>query len=95
MMVMLLPMVASADAVCVDGIWYNLSGTEAEATSPPGGEAKYEGDIIIPASITYKGTEYSVTSIGANALWNCFGLTSVTIPNSVTRIRFRAFVSCI
>ena len=32
-----------------------------------------------------------ITSIGANAFWNCHQLTSVTIPNSVTDIGEKAF----
>ncbi|MBR5772146.1 MAG: leucine-rich repeat protein, partial [Clostridia bacterium] len=35
-----------------------------------------------------------VTSIGACAFWRCTGLTSITIPNSVTNIGFRAFYYC-
>ena len=54
----------------------------------------YVGNIIIPESITYSGTTYSVTSIGDNAFWGCSGLTSVTIPNSVSYIGKYAFASC-
>jgi hypothetical protein len=35
-----------------------------------------------------------VTSIGDYAFEDCTGLTSVTIPNSVTSIRYRAFYGC-
>ena len=52
------------------------------------------GSVIIPSTVTYNGTTYSVTSIGRGAFWDCRGLTSVTIPNSVTSIGKRAFERC-
>ena len=54
----------------------------------------YVGNIIIPESITYRETTYSVTSIGGYAFSGCSGLTSVTIPNSVTSIGDYAFRGC-
>ncbi len=48
----------------------------------------------IPASVTYSGTAYSVTSIGNGAFYGCSSLTSVTIPNSVTSIGWYAFEGC-
>ena len=42
------------------------------------------GDLIIPSTISYNGTTYSVTSIGEWAFNRCSSLTSVAIPNSVT-----------
>ncbi len=50
--------------------------------------------ISIPESITYKGMEYSVTSIAEKAFYNYDVLTSVVIPDSVTSIGKMAFYSC-
>lgn len=52
------------------------------------------GDLVIPESVTYYGTTYSMTEIGDYAFHSCVGLTSVTIPNSVTTIGSNAFSSC-
>ena len=74
---------ASAYDVEVDGIYYNLipKGNVAEVTK---GDNTYEGDITIPSSIKVNDTEYSVTSLGDWCFQYCSGLTSITIPNSVT-----------
>ena len=52
---------------------------------------EYSGDVTIPESVSYGGKTYSVTSIGNSAFYECSGLTSITIPNSVTSIDYDAF----
>ena len=88
-----LPLTASADAVKIDGIYYNLNAElhQAEVTSSPD---NYSGSVNIPDKVTYESVEYSVTSIGYNAFIDCSDLTSVTIPNSVTSIGIQAFAYC-
>ena len=85
---LLLPMLASAETVMIDGIRYNLisKGNVAEVTSN-----SYNGDVSIPPSFLYDGVEYRVTSIGENAFANTSGLGSVTLPNTVSVIRSYAF----
>ena len=64
----------------VGGVLFNRKQTLLVAY--PGGKL---GDYIVPSR---------VTSIGVNAFFSCFGLTSVTIPSSVRFIGAHAFESC-
>ena len=55
------------------------------------------GNVVIPSSVTYEGTTYSVTSISSYAFTDSFNnsnLTSVSIPNSITSISKDAFIYC-
>ena len=94
----LLSVTASAYDAKINGIYYNFSGTEATVTAiifNNGDNRKaYTGNVVIPASVTYNGNNYSVTSIGYQAFYYCSDLTSVTIPNSVTSIGMEAFYKC-
>ena len=53
----------------------------------------YSGIVVIPEFVIYGGNTYSVTCIGSGAFFGD-GLTSVTIPNSVTTIWSSAFMDC-
>src|SRR5262245_61017397 len=65
---------------------YAVSGGAAYVSNSPNAY----GDIVIAS--TYNG--FPVTSIGFQAFYYCFNLTSVVIPNSVTNIGVNAFVNC-
>ena len=90
---MFLPMMANADVVEVEGIYYDLiaKGHLAKVTSHP--EGNYKGEIIIPESFNYMGESYTVVSIATSAFMHA-NITSVEIPNSVTTIEHAAFYYC-
>ena len=90
-----MPMVACADAVVIDGIYYNLVSKNdtygAEVTSNPN---KYTGNIVIPDTVLYDGMVYSVRSIGDYSFSDCTRLSAVNIPSSVSSIGKEAFYNC-
>ena len=87
-----LPMLA--EEIMIDGLRYELFTKTKQATVIRKIVQDYSGKIIIPASVEYDGTNYSVTSIGSDAFSACSSLTSVNIPNSVTSIGAGAFYGC-
>ena len=102
----LLPLVASAHDIEVknaDGvtIYYNYINDAKELAVTFRGSYyddysnEYQGNVAIPEEVTYMNRTRKVTSIGYEAFYDCYGLTSVTIPNSVTSIGHSAFYGCI
>ena len=88
-----------AHDVVVNGIYYNLDNTNKTAKVTYKGisgssEKEYSGSVIIPSSITYNSEIYSVTSIGADAFYECSNLQNLTIADSITSIGEDAFYNC-
>ena len=77
----------------VDGINYWFSYNN-EAFVLKKESQEYSGQIIIPESVVHNGFSYNVVGIDDSAFYGCSGLTSVTIPNSVTSIVDYAFYGC-
>ena len=88
----------------IDGIYYDFNNYTMTAAvtgrgdyydGPGGGvdeywSGEYSGSLEIPSEVNYKDAVYRVTSIREYSFHGCSGLTSITIPNSVTSIGGRA-----
>ena len=87
----MLPQLASAYDFKVDGIAYNYNEDGTSVTVTNG--CSYSDPLIIPSFVSYEGNTYTVAKIDSYvfAFW---GMTSVSIPNTVKRIGTWAFQDC-
>ena len=85
---------ASAYDFVSEGIAYTITSLPDLECSVSSADVLYEGDIIIPAKVNYRGKQLTVVSIGDKAFENS-AVTSVTlIPKSLCKIGYRAFADC-
>ena len=101
LVVMMLMMASSAMAQeakfeVIGGLRYYLLDTgDKTATLMPKTDSKYSGDIVVPEKVKGNdGVEYVVISLGYNCFYDCSGLTSITIPSSVTSLGDGCFFGC-
>ena len=87
---------AMAQTFTVGNLNYSLNddGVSVTVTGHVNGTAA-TGELVIPESVEYYGTPYTVTVIADNALSGCSGLTgSLVIPETVTSIGATSFYGC-
>ena len=94
--VMMIMTTSSVSAEVIDGLCYDLNSDTKTATLIPRiDNEKYSGDVIIPEKVKGNdGEEYVVTEIGPNCFEDCSGLTSISIPSSVTLLGEGCFWDC-
>ena len=87
------PAFADTGAMTLNGITYTYD-TDTKTAAVSGYDYSLSGDVTIESTINVDGVDYSVTSIGDGAFYECSSLTSIVIPNSVTSIGDYAFYWC-
>lgn len=86
---------ASGYSFCVDGIYYNKSGSNAIVTYKDDVNYRtYSGKVNIPEIVSYNGVKYTVTGISNFAFLYCDSLTEISLPASISSIGQSAFWGC-
>lgn len=75
----------------VDGIAYRTYSEAADSCEIT--IRSYSGRVVVPSTVTYGGRAYTVSAIGESA-FSGSSVTSITIPETVTRIGMKAFSGC-
>lgn len=85
---------AFAQSFTVDGINYEVISAEDKTVQIVKKTPAYEGDIVIPATVSDEGVEYTVTEVGASAFEGARYLTSVKLPDGIVKFNKYAFYNC-
>ena len=97
MMAAMLPVSMSAYDFEEGGIYYNVVSDgdanvqQVVVTYRVFETESYQGDVVIPETITHDGKQYTVIGIGNKAFADCSHLTNVTIPSTVQYINDHSF----
>ena len=80
----------------VNGVFYLIDSMDDRyAKVTYDNEGDYSGDIVIPSVVeSPSGSLYKIREIYQKAFRNCTGLTSVTLPETVTSIGINCFQGC-
>ena len=86
----------------VDGLYYNINDDGETVTITHQYSyyidkwyySHYEGDIVVPETVTHNGKTYTVTTIGHDAFYDSPALTSVWLPNTITNVQ-SGFSNCV
>ena len=80
---------SAGDEFIVDSIRYRVND-EGGTCSVTGTDGEVSGDIVIPSTVN----GYIVSEIASYAFYNCSGITSLSLPNTVMTINDSAFRLC-
>lgn len=77
-----------------NGINYNITSAVSPYSISVTAGGTYTGDVVIPSTVSYNDTVFSVTSVYTNAFNGSSELKSITLPNTITSIGTGAFYGC-
>ena len=87
-----------ASNVMIDGLYYNLKIADSTAilTRDNNDYYAYQNytEVIIPETVSYQDTTYTVWRIDDYSFAGCTHLKSLVVPNTVTSVGYRAIHGC-
>lgn len=90
-----LPLISFAEKFLIDGIRYETLASGKVGVVPLDDnyypQQHYEGDVIIPSTVTYMNNSYAVVQIGEKAFYDSPNIKSLSMPNSIQYIDAYAF----
>ncbi len=89
-----IPTIKKQTKVKIGNNMYTITNPSKKTVSFSGLVKKTKKKVTIPATITYNGQKYKVTSIGEKAFSGNKKVTTVTIGKNVTDIGAKAFYKC-
>ena len=84
----------SAQDFEVNGICYKVTSDIDRTVSVTKHPSGYFDSLVIPETVNYGVSVYRVDAITDEAFFSCSGVTSITLPNGLTKIGNDAFSSC-
>lgn len=94
--VLVAPRVASAQWFESGGIVYGITSEQTVEVLPNYylHNTPYSGTIVIPQTVTYDDTTYTVTALAEAAFESCTTVTSLTLPPTIRSIGSHCFYNC-
>lgn len=84
---------ANAELTIIDNIQYNTDANTGTA-SVWSNNTLCSGDVVIPSTFVYNGTTYTVNELYMSAFDGNTAITSIVLPNTVTKVNNYAFDGC-
>ena len=76
----------------INGVQYELDSDLTAIVCA--GTKKYAGEVVVPMRVEQEGMTYIVNRLCERAFADCYELTAVTLPKSITEIGKDVFLGC-
>jgi len=85
--------VDAATSFVVESLKYTTTGTSTVSVAKVDASTP-SGSVVVPETVTYNGTTYTVTSVASSGFSDNIKMTSIELPSTITKIGDEAFKYC-